>query len=651
MNSTIRIIFSIIGLMAFKITVINSQMHITINGNVLIHELNNTQFDDSKNSMFLHMIMGLSTTVNMTQVTKSNRTITRNNMNITELFVVIDADVEITEVDFEDDQDSSSSSSSSSSSESHEHHYKTTIKTTTISTLWYCKIYTNDLLNCSTSNGSTVIILPTNSSNNIISNNQVYNIFDCYYTNISMLNCTLVPTSNETATTTSLIVSPLMNIHLNCSLNYNSVLVCNPSPSVLVTTSQAQSSTTTSIVISNNFTTVEPTTVGPTTDGPTTVGPTTKESTSQGDSTASLQSTSTGVAGSTPTSTSTIQTIQTTTSCQIFNGVSDVYGSTPMGSKPYTILISEIKQLILFSGSMVYSLASISNTNQVNIYGGISNIKLNDADFVRLSNSIITGVRIFSKDVIYGLQFQLYNNFNNSLSWQSFAGMHNGKYSVLDANSISSVVEIFEITSITLFIDSSLVVLSFPYISGIKFEYSYSSCELYSVPSLPTTTFFVTTTFKPPTTIKTSSSTICPLYTGQTSQFGYVGAIGKKFSVQTDALLQIVFFADDSYVYAVQFIFLNNTSVFYGDEADTDYEQDSIQIIQLGIGVQITAIKIKSSKYINSIQVQTYNSKTNTYLWSPVSKKFDLLKRDPLNNYEYSIFFVHQNFRLHFVSI
>jgi hypothetical protein len=75
-------------------------------------------------------------------------------------------------------------------------------------------------------------------------------------------------------------------------------------------------------------------------------------------------------------------------------------------------------------------------------------------------------------------------------------------------------------------------------------------------------------------------------------------------------------------VLAIQFIFLNYSSVFYGDEADSYYAQDSIQIIQLGIGVKITAINIKSSRYINSIQVQTYNTQTNTYLWSPVSKKF-----------------------------
>jgi hypothetical protein len=649
MNSIIRFIFSIIGLMAFKIAVINSQIHITINGNVLIHELTNTQFDgSSKNSMFLDMIMGLSTTVNMTQVTKSNRTITRNNLNITELVVIIDADVEISEVEFEDDQDSSSSSSSSSSSESHEHHYKTTIKTTTISTLWYCKIHSNDLLNCSTSNGSVVIKLPSNSSNIIISNNQTYNIFDCYYTNISMLNCTFVPTSNGTAATTSSMnnggsttssknftasnnynatsstVSPLINIQLNCSLIYSSVLVCNPSLSVIVTTSQAPSTTTTppgviysSSVISNNFTTD-----GPTTAEPTTVEPTTQNSTNQADSTASQQNSSTVVAASTPYTSS--STIQTTTSCHIFDGVSGVYGSNPVGSKPYTILISEVKQFILFSGSMVYSLASISKSNNVNIYGDIRNAtgNLGDADIYRLSNSIITGVRIFSKDVIYGLQFQLYDNETKSLSWKSLAGKHDGKYSVLDANSISSVVEIFEITSITLYIDSSLVVLPVPFISGIKFEYSYSSCELYSIPTIPTTTFFVTTTFKPPTTIKTFSTTICPIYSGKTNQYGYVGFIGKTFSIQTDTLRQIIFFADNSSVLAIQFIFLNYSSVFYGDEADSYYAQDSIQIIQLGIGVKITAINIKSSRYINSIQVQTYNTQTNTYLWSPVSKKF-----------------------------
>ena len=659
MNIETRFLLSIITLIALKITVINSQTILQINGNVLIHEINNNRFENPlSNSKFIDMIMGLSTSVNMTTVTKTNKTITRNKMNITEIILTIIGDVEIFEVpDDESEDNDESSSSSSSSSESHEHktHYTATIRTTTIPTIWYCKTIASDLLNCSRSNGSSII----NVNNETVIPDNSY--FNCYFTNISNLNCSVEPISNVTITTRTSVNTvgtttsinntsstysgltassssstigmnnsgsstisaslnyttsstfitnppPVQHIELNCSLIYNSVLSCSPSPVTIVTT-QAPPSTTVITTIINNITSIIPQNFS------------SQFTTSKALTTSPSQNINTTImVPSLTTSHSTSTTHSTTTSCPIYDDVSQLYGSAERGSISYTFMISNVKELIMFSGNMFYSMVSISTTNNVNVYGDVRNLtgKLKVATIIPLSTSVITAVRIYSTDVIHGLQFELYDTQTNSLSWQKLVGVRSGKYSVLDVNSISSLVEMFEITSITFYVDPSMSLVSVPFISGIKFEYSYSKCQIISIPTIPTTTFFITTTLGPITTRKTSSTTTCPVHNGNSNQFGHNTTIGKLFSVPTNVLQQIIFFADDSYVYAVQFIFFNHSTAFYGDEADLYYEQEFVQIINLGIGVQITAINIKSDRYVNSIQVQTYDSQTNKYLWSPV---------------------------------
>ena len=93
---------------------------------------------------------------------------------------------------------------------------------------------------------------------------------------------------------------------------------------------------------------------------------------------------------------------------------------------------------------------------------------------------------------------------------------------------------------------------------------------------------------------------------------------GKTFSFDLADMKQMIFFIDSSYVYAVQFVFLNRTSMFYGDELDSDDQFSATKILKLGKSVNITAINIFSKKYINSIQFQTYDRRTRKYMWSPI---------------------------------
>jgi hypothetical protein len=130
------------------------------------------------------------------------------------------------------------------------------------------------------------------------------------------------------------------------------------------------------------------------------------------------------------------------------------------------------------------------------------------------------------------------------------------------------------------------------------------------------------------TEIVTNNAKECPRSNIWSKKYGSVSTIlqktgkklngGKTFSFDVADIKQMIFFTDSSYVYAAQFIFLNHSAKFYGDELDSNEKFTLTRIVKIGKGIDITAINLYSKTYINSIQFQTYDQRTRKYLWTPI---------------------------------
>ena len=309
----------------------------------------------------------------------------------------------------------------------------------------------------------------------------------------------------------------------------------------------------------------------------------------------------------------------TTKDCSLVSASGGIFGQSSSTSQVIEIDLTNTNLLIIYSGLYINGLQTVNKDGSISLYGDFYNSsgQMLLITSIYLSDQEVSSMIIESSDKLYSLKLQIFDPSLKTYTWTPKMGSSGGNLTYLNASSISSKLDYFQVKKLTVSIDSSgNSVLGYPFVSSIAPTVQASQCSLSAIPTTAATTTSKTSKTRKPnkTTITT---TTCITVPGISPVYGHFSNSSKNFVLVTSELNELIFFSGDK-VYGLRAIFINNTFRRYGVVANTTGLIKDVSFIYLEnmiiSGVNVTK---NSNGSLTSFQLEIFNPADNTSIWSP----------------------------------